>query len=70
MAKAEVMIPVVAAYLHKAIMIAGKTESTITRDKIPQIKIMGWTKNDLFLIDTGHKQHLFGSANVADSILE
>lgn len=66
-----VSIPVSAVYLHKAIMISGKTEATITAIKVPGIKQMGWTSQGAFLIeDKNGMKHLLPSAQVADSILE
>lgn len=57
------------AYLHAAIMIDGKTESTLTKGKIPSIKSMEWTPNFTALIVKARTTHCLPAAAVKDSIV-
>ncbi len=61
--------PVESAYLHSAIMIAGKTETTINKHRIPAIQELGWDKDGFLLIVTANKTHCLPSAAVAQTIL-
>lgn len=65
----EISSPCAQVELHKALRLAGKTEATINRQKIPSITAMGWAKNGAFIIEAD-KIHRLPSAAVADSILE
>ncbi len=59
------------AVFHQAILISGKTENRITRQKIPTIEAMGWNKElTAFAISTGKETHVYPAAALADSILE
>ncbi len=50
-------------------MIIEKTESTITKLKVPAIKAMGWNARDQFLIYTNHGEvHRLPSAAVKQTI--
>jgi hypothetical protein len=62
-------LPVVAAYLHQAIMIDGKTEQTLNKTKVPTIKSMEWTANG-FLVIKAKKTYVLPGAAVSNSILE
>lgn len=61
--------PVESAYLHSAIMIAGKTETTINKHRIPAIQEIGWDKDGFLLIITANKTHCLPSAAVSQTIL-
>ena len=56
------------AFLHQAIMIAGKTESTINMHRIPAIKALGWDSEG-FLRIYAIKSHRLPAAAVAQTIL-
>lgn len=58
-----------AVYLHTAIMIDGKTESTLTKGKVPTIKSMEWTPDFTALIIKARTTHCLPSAAIKDSII-
>lgn len=54
--------------LHSAIIIDGRTETTINTTKIPTIKSIEWTHNG-FLVIVANQTHVLPGAAVKDSIL-
>lgn len=56
------------AYLHAPIMIAGKTEATLSPEKFRGIK-MEWIEGPFLKITAGDKVHVLPAAAVKDSIL-
>lgn len=63
------------AYLHQAIMIGGRTEKHISKQKVNTITSMEWTPNGMLVIkanvpNNGVETHVLHGAAVADTILE
>lgn len=59
----EIVIPVDAVWLHSSIMIDGKNEASINKQKIPTIIELGWTKDGyLFIRSRDSLQWLHGAA--------
>lgn len=56
-------------YLHKAIMIDGRTEATLTKVKVPTLTSLHWTQDYTALVVTGKDTHILPAAAVADSIV-
>lgn len=65
----EIHWPVDICYLHSTPMsVDGRAETTLSKQKIPSIKALGWSKSfEVFVIESQTGTHVLPSAAVRDT---
>lgn len=66
----SIVIPFHTVFLHKAIMVDGRTEQTINKIKFPTMREMGLSADGHFVIKTSKSKHVLPFTSCNHAVVE